>query len=270
LIGQKVDMLVPERFRAKHPGLRAGYMAQPTMRPMGMGRDLFALRKDGSEFPVEIGLSPVATDQGTMVLAAIVDITERKQSEEMHNTLARELEHRSNNLLAIVQSIAGKSLSGNYSPDEAKSIFETRLAALARATSRLTTSNYRSVSLGELLRSELEPFTAQTKIEGPDVNLSGQVAQNFCLALHELVTNAVKHGALSNPRGKVDIFWTVSGDGDNRVLQFRWRERAGPRVVVPSREGFGTSLLKTTFPENSIEYPPEGLSCEIKVPLARG
>ena len=82
LTGQKLEMLVPERFRGKHSGLRARYMTQPTIRPMGVGRDLFALRKDGSEFPVEIGLSPIATDQGAMVLAAIVDITERKQSEE--------------------------------------------------------------------------------------------------------------------------------------------------------------------------------------------
>ena len=82
LTGQKLEMLVPERFRGKHSGLRAGYITQPSVRPMGVGRDLFALRKDGSEFPVEIGLSPIATDQGTMVLAAIVDITERKQSEE--------------------------------------------------------------------------------------------------------------------------------------------------------------------------------------------
>lgn len=82
LTGQKLEMLVPERFRGKHSGLRAGYITQPTIRPMGVGQDLFALRKDGSEFPVEIGLSPIATDQGTMVLAAIVDITERKQSEE--------------------------------------------------------------------------------------------------------------------------------------------------------------------------------------------
>lgn len=82
LTGQKLEMLVPERFRGKHSGLRAGYIKQPTIRRMGVGRDLFALRKDGSEFPVEIGLSPIATDQGTMVLAEIVDITERKQSEE--------------------------------------------------------------------------------------------------------------------------------------------------------------------------------------------
>ena len=82
LTGQKLEMLVPERFRGKHSGLRAGYIMQPTIRQLGVGRDLFALRKDGSEFPVEIGLSPIATDQGTMVLAAVVDITERKQSEE--------------------------------------------------------------------------------------------------------------------------------------------------------------------------------------------
>jgi len=267
LIGQKVEMLVPGRFRANHPGLRAGYMTQPTVRPMGTGRDLFAQRKDGSEFPVEISLSPIATDQGTMVLAAIVDITERKRSEQVQKTLVGELEHRSNNLLAIIQSIARKSLSGNYSLAEAKSIFEGRLTALARATNQLINSNYSGVSVSELLRSELEPFRAQTKIEGPEVKLAGQTAQNLSLVVHELATNAVKHGALSSPRGQIDIFWTVSGGGENQVLQFQWRERGGPQVVASSHQGFGTSLLKNTFPENSFDYSPEGLRCQIKVPL---
>ena len=112
LVGQKVEMLVPERFRGKHPGFRSGYAAQPSARPMGTGRDLFALRKDGTEVLVEIGLSPLTTDQGTMVLSAVVDITERKRSEQARETLSRELQHRSNNLLAVIQAIAQRSLSG--------------------------------------------------------------------------------------------------------------------------------------------------------------
>jgi PAS domain S-box-containing protein len=82
LLGQSIEMLVPERFRAHHPVFRNDFIARPTTRPMGAGRDLYGLRKDGTEFPVEIGLNPLQTEQGTMVLGTIVDITERKRAEE--------------------------------------------------------------------------------------------------------------------------------------------------------------------------------------------
>jgi PAS domain S-box-containing protein len=82
LLGQPIEMLVPERFRAHHSSYRNGFLAEPTARPMGAGRDLYGLRKDGSEFPVEIGLNPLETEQGLMVLGTVVDITERKRAEE--------------------------------------------------------------------------------------------------------------------------------------------------------------------------------------------
>jgi diguanylate cyclase (GGDEF)-like protein/PAS domain S-box-containing protein len=88
LIGRPVEVLVPERFRAGHPGQRMGFSAQPSARAMGAGRDLYAVRKDGSEFPAEIGLSPIGTEQGMMVLAAIIDITERKRAEAEIQRLA--------------------------------------------------------------------------------------------------------------------------------------------------------------------------------------
>src|SRR4029077_16416373 len=81
LLGQPVEILVPERFCGHHPGLRGAFFAKPRARPMGTGRDLYGLREDGSEFPVEIGLNPIETEEGMMVLSAIVDITERKMAE---------------------------------------------------------------------------------------------------------------------------------------------------------------------------------------------
>ena len=82
LLGKPVEMLVPERYRPNHPGLRTSFFANPVSRPMGAGRDLFGLRKDGSEFPIEIGLNPIATEDGILVLSAIVDISARKRLEE--------------------------------------------------------------------------------------------------------------------------------------------------------------------------------------------
>jgi two-component system sensor kinase FixL len=100
LLERPVEMLVPDRFRRRHPGLRASFFKNPAARPMGAGRDLYGRKQNGSEFPIEIGLNPIDTDEGTMVLSAIIDITERKAAE---STL-RESEHRSRSLAAIVES----------------------------------------------------------------------------------------------------------------------------------------------------------------------
>jgi len=119
------------------------------------------------------------------------------------------------------------------------------------------------------VRQALEPFGPRSEIEGSDVTLTPKDAQNFSLALHELATNAVKHGALSRPDGRIEIAWAVHGDDGGRVLSFHWQERGGPPVVAPSRRGFGTTLLKATFSEVRFEYAPEGLMCDIDLPLGK-
>ncbi len=263
LLGQSVEMLVPDRFRRNHSSLRDGFTAHPSNRPMGAGRDLYGLRKNGSEFPVEIGLSSFTPRDTNMSLATVIDITERKRSEETNRLLTREIQHRSQNLLAVIQAVAHMSFSDDYSPAQARQAFEARLQALARANGLLSKSNWSGVNLSEIVRIELEPFANRTTVDGVGVVLGSQSAQNFSLALHELATNAAKYGALSNGTGKVNVFWAVTSNGKDNRLKFKWQESKGPIVVAPIRNGFGTTLLKAVFEDVRLDYAIEGLSCEI-------
>ena len=211
-------------------------------------------------------------DRGLMDLLArvTVDYLERKQAEQVSGTLVREVQHRANNLLAVVQAIANRSLSKHYSLAEAKTAFEGRLQALGRTTRQLTKSNWIGVNLKDIVVSELEPFSGRVIIEGIDVSLDPKQAQNFSLALHELATNAAKHGALSNGTGIVRVSWAISIESEAAILKFTWRETGGPPVAAQIHSGFGTALLKATFPGARAAYATDGLSFEIDLELGGG
>jgi two-component sensor histidine kinase len=193
---------------------------------------------------------------------------ERERAAELQHTLTRELQHRSNNLLAVIQAIAHRSLAGDAPLEGARKAFQQRLQALARTHRELTRSNFAGLDVGEIVRAELEPFAARTRIDGQHVMLGPQEAQNFSLAVHELATNAAKYGALSQPEGSVEVRWKVGANGDGKVLQFEWQERGGPAIVAPARRGFGSWLLKSLFKRAQFDYAPAGLRCGLDMPLA--
>lgn len=190
-----------------------------------------------------------------------------KRAEDAREIAGRELQHRCNNLLAVVQAIAQKTLSGASSLADASAAFEARLQALARAHRQLVKSNWTGVSLDEIVRLAMEPFGGRSEIEGENIVLAPKDAQNFSLAVHELATNAVKYGALSCAGGKISIAWAITNAQGDRVLKFQWQERGGPEVAVPRRHGFGTALIKATFRQVQFDYAPAGLMCEIDVRL---
>jgi two-component sensor histidine kinase len=198
------------------------------------------------------------------VLAAL--FAERRLTEENQKTLTNELQHRTNNLLTVVQTIANRTLSGE-DPLKEKEILDARLRALARANKQLTNSDWSGSTLGEIIRSQLEPYLVRCEIEGSNLVLGRQYAQNFSLVLHELATNAIKYGALSNLEGRVSITWATQGDGRDRQLIFHWREQGGPPVAAPERQGFGSTLLRATFANVRSNFDTNGFSCEIEVPF---
>lgn len=210
------------------------------------------------------------------LIGAAIDITERKQAEEQREILLRELNHRVKNLLAVVQAIAHQTAARTTSIGHFLQAFSGRLGALATAQGRLTEHGWRGVDLGELIHHTLDPLgladggRVRTRIE--NVPLATAAAQSLALALHELATNASKHGALSVPEGQVELSAAVNGPSTAPTLEIVWRERGGPPTRPPTRQGFGTRLLTRVVARQHrgqvhLDWDPAGLVCRLVLPL---
>jgi PAS domain S-box-containing protein len=274
MVGQKIEMLVPERFRSQHPAHRGGYYDQPSARDMGVGRDLFARRKDGTEIPVEIGLSPFETNEGLMALASIVDISDRKKAEAHRELLIAELNHRVKNTLSTVQALALQTFR-NVADKSAVNAFESRLLALSSAHDVLTRENWEGAALREVIEQAILPHAGpegRFELSGPEVRLPPKSALAIAMGVHELCTNAAKYGALSSLKGSVLVSWVV--DTSSVPVQFRlvWQERGGPPVQEPDRKGFGSLLVERLLASDLdgtvvLSYAPGGVSCSITAPI---
>ena len=234
-------------------------------------RDL-ALKDGAHSFMMLIRPYRTAKNAIDGVVVTFVDITERKRGEERQLLLSGELQHRTNNLLAVIQSVVQQSLSGTQSLSEARETLTARLHALANANALLTQTDWYGATLKDVIARELASFVARASIDGPPIRLTPNATQGFALVIHELCTNATKYGALSIPAGKVEIRWSVEEGGDEPKLMFRWQERGGPRITPPQRMGFGTTLLNSAISGGDgtprIEYAPEGVRYTLEVPLS--
>ncbi|MEK0085082.1 PAS domain-containing protein [Benzoatithermus flavus] len=276
----------PELFsRLIHPEDRdwvnAAYRA--AYEPSGNGRYTaeFRIRRadDGTERWLVATGRVLFDDAGQPVrgIGTIMDVTERKRAEARQQLLLRELSHRVKNTLAVVQSIAARSLGGQRTLTEAREAFMKRLQALASAHDLLTAGHWRGASLRAVLRSELEPYGKRVRATGPDLTLAPEAAQTFALVLHELATNAAKYGALNAPEGRLEVVWELlrpAGDGQEATLRLLWQERDGPPVREPLHHGFGHTLIEQGLRyelggEVRTEFRPEGLVCELTVPAGR-
>ena len=271
LVGKPVDMLVPAAAAQAHRNLREAYQRNPEPRAMGAARDLSGRRRDGSEFPLEIGLNPVSRNGTSAILATVIDISERKQAQAQKQLLIRELHHRSMNLITVIQAIARTSFKSGKSLEEIQTQFLNRLTALGRAHRRLANAAWHGAPLTEILQEELEGFSKRITISGCDITVNTPAAQQFALIAHELATNAAKHGALSRSTGVVTIEGSVEGLDGERMFLFRWRERGGPPVAVPIRKGFGNFILVDAMKGHgekvALNFDPAGLSYELRLPL---
>jgi PAS domain S-box-containing protein len=203
------------------------------------------------------------------VIGTAIDITKRKEAEERQVLLAREVDHRARNALAVIQSII--RLTRAHSVEEYVSAIEGRIKALARAHTLLSDSRWEGADLATLVSEELDPYRTQDKvvIDGPDISLHPSTAQGLALALHELVTNAAKYGALSSVRGKVSLTWQLRPD----TLALHWVESGGPAVAQPAAKSFGLKVIRASVEqqlsgEAEFDWNPNGLRCTFSIPCS--
>ena len=217
------------------------------------------------------------SQDGTLVTSGIVqDITESKQVEERQQLLIRELHHRVKNTLATVQAIVGSTARTASSIDEFYQGFVGRIVSLARTHNLLTEDLWQKAALEDLIKTELGPYEDEARnriiVEGPHVELPSEAAVPIGMAIHELTTNAAKHGALSTFGGQVDVRWRVEPGEERPILHFVWTEHGGPRVSTPTRQGFGSRLLQRVLATQlqadvSMNFPEEGLRFTMTLPI---
>ena len=228
-----------------------------------------AERPDGTRICFMPYPTPLRGAAGELLGAVnmLVDITTRKQAEERMMLLTGEVDHRANNLLAVIQAML--RLTKADTAEEFQAAFQGRLRALANVQRLFSVSRWTGASIQSIVREELRPYgSARVSMTGVDVRLPATLAQAIAVAVHELATNAAKYGSLSGPSGKIDISWQTDA-ADSLVL--RWKESGGPGTAEPTRKGFGVDaidgMVRTLSGRITRQWKPEGLDCELSFPV---
>lgn len=233
--------------------------------------------EDGAKRWYDVHVEPLRDLSGVTVglTGAVVDVTDRKENEQHLRLLMRELTHRSKNLLAVIQAMARQTARHAGSIDDFVEIFSARLQALARSHDLLVQEGWHGASLTDMVRSQLghhiDRENSQVSVEGPDIFLKPEAAQNIGLALHELSTNAAKYGALSVPTGHVSIVWARRPVEAGGGFELSWTESGGPPVEQPRGRGFGSLVIERNLSRAldgtvELDFAPSGLSCHVTVP----
>ena len=273
VIGQPMAMLVSGAQAADWPAILKRLMGGEAIHHF----DWTHLAKDGRVLDISMTLSPIRSDEGKIIGVSAIgrDISERKHTERKAALLLGELDHRVKNILAIVSSVVAQTLKSAATPAEFAVSMEGRIRAIAKAHNLLTGAGEAGVSLHVLIATELAPYDGapkRVKVLGDDITLTPRAGLPIAMAIHELTTNAAKHGALSQPGGRLLVSWEVTGGGDAPVLEITWTESGGPPVAPNPPRGFGTTLIEKTLAyqfSGKVDrvFAASGLSCVINLPL---
>jgi PAS domain S-box-containing protein len=269
VIGKPITILIPQDLIHEEPEIiervRKGERVDQY--------DTVRRRKDGSLIDISLTVSPLKDSEGRIIGASKIarDITERKRAQQQQKLLVSEMKHRIKNSLATIQAIATQTLNQHAKERDA---FIARLHALGNAHDLLTSETWQSAPLHAIVTRALEPFQEQRcdriTVDGPsDLFLDSTKSVMVAMLLHELATNAVKYGALSNGGGCVNVAWEQLIQPDR--VKLIWRESGGPKVSPPKQKGFGSHLIERAFGGQlgtaQLVFSPQGLSCTLEVEL---
>ncbi|PHK93423.1 hypothetical protein CR162_18650 [Pseudoroseomonas rhizosphaerae] len=281
-VGLNVSMLMRKSDAFQHDGYLAHYQKTGEHKIIGVGREVIGQHKDGSVLPLDLAIAEWRDGEGRRFFTGIMrDISARKAEEIRRVLLAREVDHRAKNTLAVVQSVLRLTPVGE--PKAFAASIEARVASLARVHSLLAQEGWSGADLRAVLERELAPYTPVSSdkevlisLDGPAVPLAPTAVQPIAMVIHELVTNAAKHGALSQPGGRVELRWQAGRRADDDgMLRLYWTEKGGPLLVeAPTRRGFGTRVIQATLRGQlggsvTQHWNAEGMVCEIVLPISR-
>lgn len=276
VVGQTPRLLQgPATDRAVLAGMRAALAAGERFQAEALN-----YRKDGTTYMVEWLITPVREADGRIArwVSAQRDVTERRAAEDRQELLVRELHHRVRNTLSTVRAVLDASLRSSVGMAEFRQAFAGRIGSLAKTHTLITEDRTQEVAFDGLLRTELEaydqPGRSRVTLRGPRVLLASEQAVPVGMALHELTVNAIRHGALRDPDGRLEVSWSVEESPAGPVLHWTWNEHDGPPVALPTREGFGTELLRKLLTHQlgakvDLAFDPDGLQVAVAMPLRK-
>jgi PAS domain S-box-containing protein len=222
----------------------------------------YAERPDGSIVPFAPYPTPLFDDRNELTGAVnmLVDITDQKQREEQIEFVMHELSHRSKNLLTVVHSIALRTIKNSASLADFEGKFIARLQSMARTHDLLVANEWQGADIREIVEAELKSFgetivPRRVTLRGDKIMLGASAAQNVNLAIHELTTNAFKHGVLAGEEGRIRVEWSRNGSGE---VELAWSEQSAKGARPPERIGFGTQILQALFNTPRLDYSPQG------------
>jgi PAS domain S-box-containing protein len=268
IVGQHVTTLIPTERRQEEEEILKRLQSGERIEPYETVRQ----RKDGSQVDVSLTISPIRDNHGTIVGASKIarDISDRRRLDQTKDLLLNEMKHRIKNTLATVQAIALQTMRS--ATEEESSSFGARLQALARAHDLLSDQDWERARIADVIARALKPFqdklSDRVVVTGDRTDFLGaDKSLLLTMVLHELATNAVKYGSLSNGHGQVCVRWERA---DGNTLKLYWEERGGPAPSPPEKKGFGTQLIGRAFGGNGsaqFEFAPEGLTCVLTIDL---
>jgi len=270
MIGQSITRIIPDELLPEEASILARLRRGERVEPFDTER----VTRDGRRLAVSLTVSPIRDATGRVVGASKVarDVTAHRRGEATQRQLVEELNHRVKNTLATIQAIAAQSLKRSRSPEAFVRSFGGRVQALARAHDLLTAGEMAAAELGAILAAELGPGgDMRVAAEGPAAMLEPRLAVQMALVLHELVSNARRHGALGRPGGRVTVGWRLEAGPAGRRLNLDWRERGMPPALAETADGFGVALIERSLAANGgtavCRAEEDGIAWEICLPL---